>query len=284
MSISLRKLAARLIAAVMTVSAVTAANAAALEQPVAVLSSSLNASVGTVLTSDEVTTAAKAYSRAKADAEAQARAAAAAKAAADAKAAAQARADAEAKKKAEEEAKALATLITAPVGSALGQLFDRLPRDRCDQGERHGARQLQADVLLPVRALQRAPLGVSKTASGATPAEGRTIAVDSSIIPLGSRVYIEGYGTFIAEDTGSAIKNSKIDIFVSTHERARRAGRPVRKRLPSRLRENRRDREKRGLFSFVRIFTLATAAQVCYHRETRMVRDHECCRTAAQKS
>ena len=39
--------------------------------------------------------------------------------------------------------------------SALGQLFDRLPRDRCDQGERHGARQLQADVLLPVRALQR---------------------------------------------------------------------------------------------------------------------------------
>ena len=82
MSISLRKLAARLIAAVMTVSAVTAANAAALEQPVAVLSSSLNASVGTVLTSDEVTTAAKAYSRAKADAEAQARAAAAAKAAA----------------------------------------------------------------------------------------------------------------------------------------------------------------------------------------------------------
>ena len=91
MSISLRKLAARLIAAVMTVSAVTAANAAALEQPVAVLSSSLNASVGTVLTSDEVTTAAKAYSRAKADAEAQARAAAAVKAAADAKAAAQPR-------------------------------------------------------------------------------------------------------------------------------------------------------------------------------------------------
>ena len=141
MSISLRKLAARLIAAVMTVSAVTAANAAALEQPVAVLSSSLNASVGTVLTSDEVTTAAKAYSRAKADAEAQARAAAAVKAAADAKAAAQARAAGDSDHRAGR--------------SALGQLFDRLPRDRCDQGERHGARQLQADVLLPVRALQR---------------------------------------------------------------------------------------------------------------------------------
>ena len=90
MSISLRKLAAKLLAAVTIVGTVTAANAAALEQPVAVLSSSLNASVGTVLTSDEVTTAAKAYSRAKADAAAQAKAAAAAKAEADAKAAAQA--------------------------------------------------------------------------------------------------------------------------------------------------------------------------------------------------
>ena len=100
MSISLRKLAAKLLAAVTIVGTVTAANAAALEQPVAVLSSSLNASVGTVLTSDEVTTAAKAYSRAKADAAVQAKAAAAAKAEADAKAAAQAKADAEAKKKA----------------------------------------------------------------------------------------------------------------------------------------------------------------------------------------
>ena len=60
----------------------------------------------------------------------------------------------------------------------------------------------------------------AKTASGTTPTEGRTIAVDSSIIPLGSRVYIEGYGVFIAEDTGGAIKNNKIDIFVSSHDRA----------------------------------------------------------------
>ena len=60
----------------------------------------------------------------------------------------------------------------------------------------------------------------AKTASGTTPAEGRTIAVDSSIIPLGSRVYIEGYGMFIAEDTGGAIKDNKLDIFVSSHDRA----------------------------------------------------------------
>ena len=218
MSISLRKLAARLIAAVMTVSAVTAANAAALEQPVAVLSSSLNASVGTVLTSDEVTNAAKAYSRAKADAEAQAKAAAAAKAAAEAKAAAQAKADAEAKKKAEKEAKALATLITAPVSYSTDYLAtDAIKANATALGN------YKLTFYCPCERCNGA-LGASKTASGATPAEGRTIAVDSSIIPLGSRVYIEGYGTFIAEDTGSAIKNSKIDIFVSTHERAEELG------------------------------------------------------------
>lgn len=222
MSISLRKLAARLIAAVMTVSAVTAANAAALEQPVAVLSSSLNASVGTVLTSDEVTNAAKAYSRAKADAEAQAKAAAAAKA----KAAAQAKADAETKKKAEEEAKALATLITAPVAArSVSYSTDYLATDAI-KANATALGNYKLTFYCPCERCNGA-LGASKTASGATPAEGRTIAVDSSIIPLGSRVYIEGYGTFIAEDTGSAIKNNKIDIFVSTHERAEELGVPV---------------------------------------------------------
>ena len=231
MSISLRKLAARLIAAVMTVSAVTAANAAALEQPVAVLSSSLNASVGTVLTSDEVTTAAKAYSRAKADAAAQAKAAAAAKAEADAKAAAQAKADAEAKKKAEEEAKKkaeeeakkAATLITAPVAArSVSYSAEYLATDAI-KANATALGSYKLTFYCPCEICNGA-LGVGQTASGAAPAEGRTIAVDSSIIPLGSRVYIEGYGTFIAEDTGSAIKNNKIDIFVSTHSRAEELG------------------------------------------------------------
>ena len=227
MSISLRKLAAKLLAAVTIVGTVTAANAAALEQPVAVLSSSLNASVGTVLTSDEVTTAAKAYSRAKADAAAQAKAAAAAKAEADAKAAAQAKADAEAKKKAEEEAKKkaeeeakkAATLITAPVAArSVSYSAEYLATDAI-KANATALGSYKLTFYCPCEICNGA-LGVGQTASGAAPAEGRTIAVDSSIIPLGSRVYIEGYGTFIAEDTGSAIKNNKIDIFVSTHSRA----------------------------------------------------------------
>ncbi len=64
----------------------------------------------------------------------------------------------------------------------------------------------------------------AKTASGTTMAEGRTIAVDASVIPLGSRVYIDGFGEFIAEDTGSAIIDKRIDICVYSHERAYELG------------------------------------------------------------
>lgn len=38
------------------------------------------------------------------------------------------------------------------------------------------------------------------------------IAVDPRVIPLGSRVYVEGYGQAIAADTGSAIKGHRIDV------------------------------------------------------------------------
>lgn len=42
----------------------------------------------------------------------------------------------------------------------------------------------------------------------------KVIAVDPTIIPLGSKVYVEGYGTAIAGDTGGAIKGRRIDIFM----------------------------------------------------------------------
>lgn len=42
----------------------------------------------------------------------------------------------------------------------------------------------------------------------------KVIAVDPSIIPLGSRVWVEGYGEAIAGDIGGAIKGNKIDVFL----------------------------------------------------------------------
>lgn len=42
----------------------------------------------------------------------------------------------------------------------------------------------------------------------------KLIAVDPSVIPLGSTVYVEGYGQAIAADTGGAIKGHKIDVLM----------------------------------------------------------------------
>lgn len=61
--------------------------------------------------------------------------------------------------------------------------------------------------------------GYGVTASGAVVEAGRTIAVDSSVIPLGSEIVIDGH-TYVAEDTGSAIKGNRIDIYFDTHQEA----------------------------------------------------------------
>lgn len=44
----------------------------------------------------------------------------------------------------------------------------------------------------------------------------KVIAVDPTVIPLGSKVWVEGYGEAIAGDTGGAIKGNKIDVFIPT--------------------------------------------------------------------
>nr|WP_066146284.1 G5 and 3D domain-containing protein [Lederbergia lenta] len=52
----------------------------------------------------------------------------------------------------------------------------------------------------------------------------KVIAVDPNVIPLGSKVWVEGYGHAVAGDTGGAIKGNKIDLFVSSKEQAYRYG------------------------------------------------------------
>ena len=63
--------------------------------------------------------------------------------------------------------------------------------------------------------------GVTYTGTQAT--EGRTIAVDPDVIPLGSTVVIDGQ-EYIAEDIGGAIKGNRLDIFKSSHDEALQAG------------------------------------------------------------
>ncbi|AMO87485.1 Cell wall-binding protein yocH precursor [Solibacillus isronensis B3W22] len=53
----------------------------------------------------------------------------------------------------------------------------------------------------------------------------KVIAVDPNVIPLGTKVWVEGYGNAVAADTGGAIKGNKIDVLVPTTSKAKSWGR-----------------------------------------------------------
>lgn len=68
--------------------------------------------------------------------------------------------------------------------------------------------------------------GDEVTSLGIKPTPYRTIAVDPKVIPYGSVVYIPEYkALFKAEDTGSAIKGKRIDIFLPNEDECKEFGR-----------------------------------------------------------
>lgn len=64
-----------------------------------------------------------------------------------------------------------------------------------------------------------------RTATGTYPTPWKTVAVDPSVIPLGSTVEIQGVGTFIAEDTGGAIGGYILDVYTGDLAQALQWGR-----------------------------------------------------------
>jgi len=70
--------------------------------------------------------------------------------------------------------------------------------------------------------------GNGRTASGTTAKRSSSgyssVAVDPRVIPLGSKIYVEGYGYAIAEDTGGAIKGNIIDLFFNSSSECRNWG------------------------------------------------------------
>lgn len=59
----------------------------------------------------------------------------------------------------------------------------------------------------------------SKTRSGTHPVQGRTVAVDPKVIPLGTHIFINGH-EYVAEDTGSWVDGKDVDIFFNSHREA----------------------------------------------------------------
>ena len=63
-----------------------------------------------------------------------------------------------------------------------------------------------------------------RTASGLPVGPG-VVAVDPAVIPLGTRMFVPGYGPAVAADVGSAVKGSIIDLWFSTTAQALAWGR-----------------------------------------------------------
>ena len=63
-----------------------------------------------------------------------------------------------------------------------------------------------------------------RTATGTWPSRG-TVAVDPEVIPLGTKLYVEGYGPAVAADTGGDIKGQRVDLYMDSYEEAIQFGR-----------------------------------------------------------
>ncbi|MEQ3593872.1 cell wall-binding protein EntC [Bacillus albus] len=141
---------------------------------------------------------AKAQEAAKAREAAKAQAAAEAREAAKAQEAAKAREAAKAQKPATQQPVAKETETSAPSSSReLRVVATAYTADPLENGYKAGDQVKSA-------------MGHNLTANP----NMKLIAVDPSVIPLGSKVWVEGYGVAIAGDTGGAIKGNKIDVLM----------------------------------------------------------------------
>ncbi len=70
-----------------------------------------------------------------------------------------------------------------------------------------------------------------ETASGKQTREGRTIAADPALIPLGSRIQVRGAGSYsgayTVQDTGRKVGGRHIDFFISDYAEAKQFGKKL---------------------------------------------------------
>jgi 3D (Asp-Asp-Asp) domain-containing protein len=123
------------------------------------------------------------------------------------------------------------------VAARRGALLERARRDVDAAAARVEAAERACRT--PLRRGERAPFAVTaygigcdapgpRTKAGTLPVEGFTIAADPAVLPVGSRVHVDGLGERQVHDVGSAVRGRQIDVYLEDCSRASAWGRQVR--------------------------------------------------------
>ena len=151
------------------------------------------------------------------------------------------KADIAAKEKAEREAKAKAAReAKEKAAREAKEKAEREAREQAEQEAKEAAQEEQQaasnsehsgrTMMMEATAYSSDPAdtmgGGTVTATGQNLLSNpMAVAVDPSVIPLGTRLYVEGYGEAIASDTGGAIQGNIIDVHFSTYDQCIQWGR-----------------------------------------------------------
>ncbi|MBC1604966.1 LysM peptidoglycan-binding and 3D domain-containing protein [Paenilisteria rocourtiae] len=117
-----------------------------------------------------------------------------------------------------QETKADASAVQEKAPQKQQKATTNTPSKQTQSSNKSSSRSVAKEVTVTATAYSKAEPGMGHiTASGIDLNDNpRVIAVDPSVIPLGSKVYVEGYGEAIAADTGGAIKGNKIDVHLDS--------------------------------------------------------------------
>ena len=92
------------------------------------------------------------------------------------------------------------------------------------QGTYRGEAQ---EILMVATAYSAEEPGIGTRTAMGTRVRYGVVAVDPKVIPLGTKLYIEGYGYAVAEDVGGKIKGNRIDVYFNTVKECYQWGRRV---------------------------------------------------------
>ena len=114
-------------------------------------------------------------------------------------------------------------MLSEPRDTVVVRGTDKLPTRGGDW------RNWRTPLVMEATAYDPGPRSCGKWANGYTAtgvkAQKGVVAVDDRVIPMGTRLYIPGYGFAVAADRGSAIKGARIDLCFPTYREAIRFGR-----------------------------------------------------------